>query len=71
MGWKCYQRQTSFQVAYIHLLFDACPLTRPSDLPREVPLQGNVVEGPCSTGLTETNDKPKSRTFLSKPCNAA
>jgi len=28
MGWKNYQRQSPFQVAYIHLLFDIWPLTR-------------------------------------------
>ena len=28
MGWKCYQRQTTFQVAYIHLLFDVWQIRR-------------------------------------------
>ena len=31
----------------------------------------SVVEGPGSTGLTEINGKPKSRTFFSNPCSAA
>ncbi len=31
----------------------------------------SVVGGSGSTGLTETNGMPKSRTLLSNPCNAA